>query len=52
MTQVGDNVVCADEALDITDDFIKYLNEHYTSSKASVAADSTAKKKKAHHPIR
>ena len=45
LTQVGDNVLYADEALDITDDFIKYLNEHYTSSKASVAADSTAKKK-------
>ena len=45
LTQVGDNVLYADEALDITDDFIKYLNEHYTSSKTSVAADSTAKKK-------
>ena len=45
LTQVGDNVLYADEALDITDDFIKYLNEHYTAGKATAAkADSTSKK--------
>ena len=45
LTQVGDNVLYAEEALDITDDFIKYLNEHYTAGKATAAkADSTAKK--------
>ena len=46
LTQVGDNVLYADEALDITDDFIKYLNEHYTSGKATeVKTDSTAQAK-------
>ena len=45
LTQVGDNVLYAEEALDITDDFIKYLNEHYTTGKATaVKADSTSKK--------
>ena len=45
LTQVGDNVLYSDEALDITDDFIKYLNEHYTAGKATAAkADSTSKK--------
>ena len=45
LTQVGDNVLYAEEALDITDDFIKYLNEHYTTGKATAAkADSTSKK--------
>ena len=45
LTQVGDNVLYAEEALDITDDFIKYLNEHYTAGKATAAkADSTSKK--------
>ena len=46
LTQAGDNVLYADEALDITEDFIKYLNEHYTSGKATQAkADSTAQGK-------
>ena len=45
LTQVGDNVLYAEEALDITDDFIKYLNEHYTAGKATATkADSTSKK--------
>ena len=46
LTQAGDNVLYADEALDITEDFIKYLNEHYPSGKATQAkADSTAQGK-------
>ena len=46
LTQAGDNVLYADEALDITEDFIKYLNEHYTSGKATqTKADSTAQGK-------
>lgn len=45
LTQVGDNVLYAEDALDITEDFIKYLNEHYTSGKATAnKADSTSKK--------
>ena len=43
LTKVGDNILYQEEALDITEDFIKYLNEHYTAGKTA-SADSTAKK--------
>ena len=43
LTKVGDNILYQEEALDITEDFIKYLNEHYTVGKTA-SADSTAKK--------
>ena len=43
LTKVGDNILYQEEALDITEDFIKYLNEHYTVGKMT-SADSTAKK--------
>ena len=46
LTQVGDNVLYADEALDITDDFIKYLNEHYTAGKATEAKPDSASRAK------
>lgn len=46
LTSAGDNVLYAEEALDITTDFIKYLNDHYKADKSKTAgADSTAKKK-------
>ena len=46
LTKVGDNILYAEGALDITEDFIKYLNEHYTSGKATeVKTDSTAQAK-------
>lgn len=43
LTKVGDNILYQEDALDITEDFIKYLNEHYSAGKAS-SADSTATK--------
>ena len=45
LTKVGDNILYAEGALDITEDFIKYLNEHYNAGEGVQAkADSTAKK--------
>ena len=45
LTQVGDNVLYADEALDITDDFIKYLNEHYNAGDGTQGKTDSASKK-------
>ena len=45
LTKVGDNILYAEDALDITEDFIKYLNEHYNAGEGLQAkTDSTAKK--------
>ena len=45
LTKVGDNILYAEGALDITEDFIKYLNEHYNAGEGLQAkTDSTAKK--------
>ena len=45
LTKVGDNILYAEGALDITEDFIKYLNEHYNAGEGVQAkTDSTAKK--------
>lgn len=45
LTKVGDNILYAEDALDITEDFIKYLNEHYNAGEGVQAkTDSTAKK--------
>ena len=45
LTKVGDNILYAEDALDITEDFIKYLNEHYnTADGLSAKADSASKK--------
>ena len=45
LTKVGDNILYAEDALDITEDFIKYLNEHYNAGDGlSAKADSASKK--------
>ena len=45
LTKVGDNILYAEDALDITEDFIKYLNEHYNAADGlSAKADSASKK--------
>lgn len=45
LTKVGDNILYAEGALDITEDFIKYLNEHYNAGEGVQAkTDSTTKK--------
>lgn len=45
LTKVGDNILYAEDALDITEDFIKYLNEHYNAGDGTQGKTDSASKK-------